>query len=330
MTKDHELRCAGRVVARYVWDPQLPATVSPRPYLHPVTTLGGTTVTGFMPADHVHHLGASIAVPIVNEANFWGGNTYVTGRGSVHLNNHGQQTHHRWLHRSADSLEHELHWTGQDGTLLAVERRTLSVQQLTADAWILRVSYMLTSIDGLTINSPATRGRAGAGYGGFFWRAPAGLDHIHAYGLDSNGDVHGSRDPWVVLSGAHPGEAPWTLIFLTPTAAVPAVPGALQPGPVPAFSVPPSSASDPFGLASSGGPFYARRSSVADSDSTRGEGGADPWFVRAADYAGVCSAIAWDRPLVIAPGRTFTRRLSVVIADGPPRDETIRAAQESA
>lgn len=277
MTKAHQLRCAGRVVARYVWDPELPATVSPRPYLHPVTTLGGTTVTGFMPADHLHHLGASIAVPIVNEANFWGGNTYVTGRGSVTLNNHGRQSHHRWLHRSGDSLEHELHWASHDGRLLAAEHRVLSVQQLTGDAWTLRVSYTLTSIDGLTINSPATRGRAGAGYGGFFWRAPAGLDHVHAYGRDSNGDVHGSRDPWVILSGAGPTGDPWTLIF-----------------------------------------------GATDASA------ADPWFVRADDYAGVCSAIAWDRPLVVGPGRTFTRRLSVVIADGPPRDAIIRAAQESA
>ena len=52
-----ELTCEGRAVARYVWDPQLPTAVSPRPYLHPVTTLGGTTITGFMPDDHEHHLG---------------------------------------------------------------------------------------------------------------------------------------------------------------------------------------------------------------------------------------------------------------------------------
>ncbi|GAA1586351.1 PmoA family protein [Actinoplanes couchii] len=276
MTKAHELRCAGRVVARYVWDPELPATVSPRPYLHPVTTLGGTTVTGFMPGDHVHHLGASIAVPIVNEVNFWGGSTYVTGRGSVRLDNHGRQAHRRWLHRTGDRVSHELHWTGRDGTLLAVESRDLAVAQLTGDAWMLRVSYTLTSAGGLTIDSPATRGRAGAGYGGFFWRAPADLDRVHAYGRDSNGDVHGSRDPWVVLSGAGATGDPWTLIF-----------------------------------------------------QAAGEAAVDPWFVRATDYAGVCSAIAWDRPLVIAPGRTFTRRLAVVIADGPPRDATIRAAQEA-
>ncbi|GGN51231.1 hypothetical protein FHR83_008979 [Actinoplanes campanulatus] len=259
----HELRCAGRVVARYVWDPRLPATVSPRPYLHPVTTLGGTTVTGFMPDDHVHHLGASIALPIVNDVNFWGGSTYVTGHGSIRLDNHGRQDHHRWLHRDDDRAEHELHWAGRDGVTLVRERRALTVRQLTHDAWMLRVDFTLASADGTTleIDSPAARGREGAGYGGFFWRAPAGLDRVHAYGRDTNGDVHGSRDPWVALSGHHRGGAPWTLIFL------------------------------------------------ADEK--------DPWFVRSADYAGVCSAIAWKR-LTVAPGGTLTRGLSVVIADGPP------------
>jgi hypothetical protein len=268
----HDLRCAGRVVARYVWDPQLPATVSPRPYLHPVTTLAGTTVTGFMPADHRHHLGASIALPALNEANFWGGRTYVTGRGPIHLDNHGRQRHDRWLHRSGDRLEQELSWTRQDGTPLARERRALTVYPLTGDAWMLEVRFALSSAtgDALTIDSPALRGRPGAGYGGFFWRAPAGPDRIRAFGQRSDGDVHGSRDPWVVLSGGA-----WTLIFL------------------------------------------------AAAQET------DPWFVRSDDYAGVCSAIAWDRRLVVAAGEVFARHLRVVIADGPATSAILAAATRS-
>ncbi|KUL29705.1 DUF6807 domain-containing protein [Actinoplanes awajinensis] len=266
----HDLRCAGRVVARYVCDPQLPATVSPRPYLHPVTTLAGTTVTGFMPADHRHHLGASIAVPALNEANFWGGRTYLTGRGPTALDNHGRQQHDRWLHRSGDRLEQELTWTRRDGTPLARERRALTVRGLTDDAWLLQVDYTLRSATGddLTIDSPAARGRTGAGYGGFFWRAPTGPDQIRAFGQRTDADVHGSRAPWVVLSGDA-----WTLIFLA------------------------------------------------------GSPAADPWFVRADDYAGVCAAIAWDRPLLIAAGEVFARRLRVVIADGPPTRATIAAAE---
>jgi hypothetical protein len=53
----------------------------------------------------------------------------------------------------------------------------------------------------------------------------------------------------------------------------------------------------------------------------------DPWFVRSADYAGVCSAIAWDKPLVIAADGVFARKLSVLVADGPPTPETLASAR---
>jgi len=268
------LSCAGRVVARYVWDPQLPTAVSPRPYLHPVTTLAGTTVTGFMPDDHVHHLGASIAIPVLNGANFWGGGTYVPGRGSVRLNNHGRQRHSRWLHRSDDRLVQELCWVASDGEPLAREERSLTVRPVTETSWLLQVDFALSGSTGgpMTIDSPGARGRIGAGYGGFFWRAPSELDRVHAFGRGSTGDVHGSRQPWVVLTGGRAGGAAWTLVFLTAAAA------------------------------------------------------ADPWFVRSADYAGVCSAIAWDRPLIVAAGNVFSRRLRVVVADGPPTADTMAAA----
>jgi hypothetical protein len=270
-----ELTCAGRAVARYVWDPQLPTAVSPRPYLHPVTTLGGTTVTGFMPEDHLHHLGASIAVPVLNRANFWGGRTYVEGRGSVRLDNHGRQLHARWLHRSADRLVQELWWIGRDGEPLAREERTLAARPVTASSWLLRVEFALRSCTGeaLTIDTPGARGRAGAGYGGFFWRAPEGLEGVRAYGDGSNGDVHGSRQPWVVLTGRRPDAEAWTLVFVT--------------------------------------------------------GAEDPWFVRSTDYAGVCAAIAWDRPLVVAADGVLSRSLSVLVADGPPTAETAAEAAEA-
>jgi hypothetical protein len=275
MARWAELTCSGRVVAHYVWDPDLPPVVSPRPYLHPVTTLGGTTVTGFMPDDHLHHLGASIAIPMLNQANFWGGRTYGAGRGAVRNDNHGRQTHSRWLHRAGDRLVHELCWVGGDGRPLASEERSITVRPVAAHAWLLVVGFALRSGIGtaLTIDSPGSRGRAGAGYGGFFWRAPAGLDRVAAFGGEHNGDVHGSREPWVVLTGNQPGGPAWTLVFVA--------------------------------------------------------GETDPWFVRSADYAGVCSAIAWDKPLVVAADGVLSRKMSVLVADGPPTPDTVASAREA-
>lgn len=62
------LHVAGRPVARYVTRPEPSARLSPRPYLHPVTTLAGTAVTELSPADHTHHLGVGVGWTPVGHA----------------------------------------------------------------------------------------------------------------------------------------------------------------------------------------------------------------------------------------------------------------------
>ncbi len=104
------LRVAGRPVGRYVTRPELPARLSPRPYLHPVTTLAGTAVTELAPADHAHHLGVGVAVPDVEGFNFWGGRTYVRDQGPTELDNHGAQRHTAYHRREADGFTEELRW----------------------------------------------------------------------------------------------------------------------------------------------------------------------------------------------------------------------------
>ncbi len=42
----------------------------------------------------------------------------------------------------------------------------------------------------------------------------------------------------------------------------------------------------------------------------------DPWFVRAGEYLGVGSSLAWDRPLWLRPGRSLPITVRVVLADG--------------
>ncbi|WBB47806.1 PmoA family protein [Verrucosispora sp. WMMA2044] len=48
----------------------------------------------------------------------------------------------------------------------------------------------------------------------------------------------------------------------------------------------------------------------------RGSQQADQWFVRHDDYAGVGSSLAWDRPLVLAPGAGIRRRIVTLVVDG--------------
>ncbi|MEJ3747502.1 PmoA family protein [Actinomycetes bacterium KLBMP 9797] len=212
----HRLRLDGRAVADYVWRPELPATVAPRPYLHPVRTPSGTEVTELMPADHPHHLGVSVAVADVGGANFWGGRTFVRGRGSVPLPNHGTQRHHDWTGRTSTTLTHDLRWIGPDGTDLLRERRRIAALAVGAGAWALDFEFALTNVTAgpLTFASPATNGRSGAGYGGFFWRARRGERRVHVLGASGTGErhLHGQRSAWLALTGASTG--PWTLIFI--------------------------------------------------------------------------------------------------------------------
>lgn len=211
------LRLDGREVASYVWEPSLPTTVSPRPFLHPVRTLAGTAVTELMPDDHRHHLGVSVAVADVGGANFWGGRTYVRAVGSVHLPNHGAQRHHRWERRDGAAAVHELRWTRADGTDLLGERRRIAARPHTDRSWLLDFAFELTNLtdEPVAIASPAVNGRPGAGYGGFFWRAVGGGPSVRVLGPDRCGEdrLHGTRTSWIALSAS--GKTPWTLIFLT-------------------------------------------------------------------------------------------------------------------
>ena len=205
------LRVAGRPVGRYITRPELPPKLSPRPHFHPVTTLAGTAVTELSPTDHIHHLGVGVAVPDVEGYNFWGGRTYVRDQGPAELDNHGAQRHAAFQLRDPDGFVEELRWIAAGAELLR-ERRTVAATELTDTAWALDFTFSLTNTtaEPLSIGSPATNGRTGAAYGGFFWRArkedetPA----VFTAGAEGEEAVHGARADWLALTGAT-----WTLVF---------------------------------------------------------------------------------------------------------------------
>ncbi|MFI2422548.1 PmoA family protein [Streptomyces sp. NPDC018955] len=205
------LRVAGRPVGRYVTRPELPARLSPRPYLHPVTTLAGTAVTELSPADHTHHLGVGVAVPDVEGFNFWGGRTYVRDQGPTELDNHGSQRHTAYQLRDPDGFVEELRWTAAPGELLR-ERRTVAATELTDSAWALDFTFSLTNVTSapLSVGSPATNGRPGAAYGGFFWRArkEETAPDVFTASAEGEGEAHGRPADWVALAGST-----WTLVF---------------------------------------------------------------------------------------------------------------------
>lgn len=208
------LRVNGREVAEYVWRPELPLSSSPRPYLHPVRTLAGISVTDAAPDSHPHQLGISVAAPNVDGYNFWGGRTWVADHGPAWLDNHGTQRHDRWLHHSATDLVHTLHWVDPRDQILLHERRSIGCRGAGEAAWSLAIRTELTNATDrpLVFRSPAALGRAGAGYGGFFWRGPGAGTVLSPSGAGVRA-VHGATADWLAVTG-DAGHGSWTVLFV--------------------------------------------------------------------------------------------------------------------
>jgi hypothetical protein len=197
-------------VASYVTEPDVDPRHGPRPYLHPVRTLGGRTVTDAQADDHPWHLGVSVALQDVDGVNLWGGRTYVRDRGYTWLEDHGRIVHTGWL-PADEGLGQRLDWQDPAGTSLLTEHRWVAARAAPR-GWALSFAYTLTAPADrdVTLGSPATNGRPdGAGYGGFFWRAAPGAATTFTAKFDGEHAVNGSAEPWVALTG--PG--PYTLVF---------------------------------------------------------------------------------------------------------------------
>lgn len=212
------LRLDGQPVAEYVVGPDLDPTLSPRPYLHPVRTRAGVTVTDALPADHRWHLGASLTVQDVSGSNLWGGRTYVRDAGYTWRDDHGWIEHLALVARTDDRLVQRLRWCDPAGGTLLDEERELGARALPdrPDAWALDFAYTLTAPADrdIVLGSPATNGRpGGAGYGGFFWRAAPGAEPPRVFTAAATGEegVNGSTEPWVALASTAPH--PYTLVF---------------------------------------------------------------------------------------------------------------------
>ena len=203
------LRVGDVEVASYVPDPAVEPRHGPRPFLHPVRTLGGLTVTDAGPADHPWHLGVSVAMQDVAGSNLWGGRTYVRGQGYTWREDHGAIVHDGFDRQGADGFTERLRWCDPGGATLLDEERAVSVAPAPPYGWELSFAYRLTTPGAdVALGSPATNGRpGGAGYGGFFWRAAPGAFAVFD-GLSGGEDaVNGSATAWVALAGAY------TLVF---------------------------------------------------------------------------------------------------------------------
>jgi hypothetical protein len=270
----------GAELTRYVYQPWDAQLESPRPYWHPVRTLGGDVVSLYRPHDHVWHKGIAWSLPNVGAANFWGGTTYLRDRGYVQLPNDGSMRHRRFGHvgmlRAGTATErvhvaHELEWVTADGEVWFAERRSWQVAvHADAEAWSLVFATDFTNVSDavVPIGSPTTQGRHNAGYGGLFWRGPRSFTggKVYAPGTVGADDLMGVRGPWLAFSGKHDD--------------------------------------------------HGRQSTCAFVDDPGNPGHPTQWFARSEIYACVCPAPFFSTEVPVAPGESLTLRYAVLVADG--------------
>ena len=210
---------------RYVYRPETVQRESPKPYFHPLRTRAGNLVSLTRPHDHVWHTGLAWALPVVNEENFWGGNSYVPGRGYLQLDNNGAQRQVGDLAVAVRSgsinvqgstsaqanevvIEHQLRWITQAGECWFTEERTITASPLNETAWALTFDTSMRNVSGrhIVLGSPTTKGRDNAGYGGLFWRGPRSFTDGVVVAPRTQGPgsaLRGQRHEWMGYIGQH-------------------------------------------------------------------------------------------------------------------------------
>ncbi|MGV8882647.1 MAG: DUF6807 family protein [Rhodoglobus sp.] len=202
-------------VATYLDGAAITASSSPRPYLHPIHTRAGVTVTDHHPADHDWHFGLSVAVQDVDGTNFWGGRTYVRDRGYTWRDDHGCIVS-RHPRVSPTSITDVLSWLAPDGSELLQQQFDLTARAVDV-GWVFDLSFDLRGSRAVSLGSPGSNGRVGGGYGGLTWRI-AECSNVHVRTPFASGEqaVHGTVAPWVAWS-ADFAEGPATIALASST-----------------------------------------------------------------------------------------------------------------
>jgi hypothetical protein len=217
-----QIRYGDTELVRYVYRPREAALESPRPYFHPVRTVGGDEVSLYRPHDHVWHKGIAWSLPNVGTENFWGGTTYLRDHGYVQLANDGAMVHRDFPQLAADparvGVTERLEWVTQAGQRWFDEYRRFEVT-LSGRAWILGFATRFRNVSAaeVVIGSPTTQGRHNAGYGGLFWRGPRAFTGgtVYSPGGAGGDELMGTRAPWLGFCGEHDGhQRRSTLVFV--------------------------------------------------------------------------------------------------------------------
>lgn len=164
-----------------------------KPFLHPVLSVGGVTISGFEPIDHPWHRGFWFAWKYLNGVNFWEENEHAQSDGATEFV--GPET--LQLSPEGARLETRLRYVLASGEVLLEENRVMTIGLPQADGtYSFDCEFSFRALqDVLCERTPPSKTEPWGGYAGFGLRAPLDLNQFQI--LDGEGrhgaDVTGQR-----------------------------------------------------------------------------------------------------------------------------------------
>jgi hypothetical protein len=181
-----------RIVRRWncVWD-------APRPYVHPLSTPSGITLSANAPADHPWHHALWSAIKFVNGVNFW---EEYGEYGVVHTVDLDQV--------AEGTIRATIEWINPDGVVAAGEVRTIVEREVDDDAYALDWEFAITpTVDTVFDRTPYDDVHGWGGYSGLTLRgAPDFTDTrlLLADGTEHEA-VRGTPSAFCALDGPNAG-----------------------------------------------------------------------------------------------------------------------------
>src|SRR5690348_13650424 len=146
-----ELSYQGNLLFRYIYAPPTAQSEAPKPFFHPLRTLGGNDVTLARPHDHLWHVGLAMTSANLSGQNFWGGPTYVRDAGYMLRDDQGSILHQGWPEMGSEEqgarLIESLAWIARSGEHWIAEERRIVVDEIdpAQGYWCLDLSFRLTN-----------------------------------------------------------------------------------------------------------------------------------------------------------------------------------------
>lgn len=185
---------------RYVY-----STGRKKPYIHPLRTSNGVSMTAFEPSDHVWHRGIWFSWKFLNGKNFWEERPDDSEEGLTEL----ESAEPIQIDGERASVVTHLRYRPRDGDPWLLERRTVSVDLDDPDGgfWIDWESRFVAVVPVVVDRQPITEETPWGGYAGLGWRAARTLRRFRALSAEGRTDEETEHCPaaWVDLSGLADG-----------------------------------------------------------------------------------------------------------------------------